>query len=155
MNVSNFVIEYRNGKLTEASRDVLKEQFGLLGDGWHKVVIQESKTGKYTPTRYRFYFGILLPIILENCAGRFSVIDHNTGEQRAIRNTTELHKGLKMMYNPITFITPNGTFTDGDTTTGLSDRKFINEFMETIMGEFSMPPYNCDFSRIEDRNSSF
>ena len=148
--VAKFHIEKVNGAVSEKSRAVFKEQFFALSEGWHKITIEPSKTGKYTPTRYKYYFGHVLPVILEKSGARFLVVEHATGEQRQVRNTTELHEGLKFMYNPVTVITPNGAFTTGGTTTSLSDKDFIGEFMEAILGDFSQPPYNCDFHDIED-----
>lgn len=148
--VSQFFIQKQGGKIADISRDVFKEQFQELPEGWYKITIENSKTGKYTPSRYKYYFGSVLPVILEKCANRFKIMDHQTGEIKELRSTTELHEALKFMYNPVTIITPSGAFATGGTTTALSDRDFIGEYMETILGEFSMPPYNCNFSDYED-----
>lgn len=147
---SQFYIEKRGGNVTPGSRRVFKEQFDASPDGWLKITIEESKTGKYTPTRYKYYFGHVLTVILEKCAHRFLIVDHNTGEQRTSRNTSEIHEALKFMYNPVTVITPKGAFTTGGTTTALPDRDFIGEYTEAILADFSLPPYNCDFRDIED-----
>jgi len=142
---TQFHIEKRGGKITQESRPVFAEQVSALPDGWHKVTITESKPGAYTPTRYRYYFGVMLPAILEKCADRFLMIDQATAEQKTVRNTTDLHECLKVMYNPVTVITPRGAYTTGGTTTNLADRDFIGEYLETIYSDFSQPPYNVEF----------
>lgn len=142
---SQFHIEKRGGNVTQQSRPVFAEQVRALPDGWYKVTMTESQPGAYTATRYRYYFGVILPAILEACAERFFIIDPATAEQRTVRNTADLHECLKVMYNPVTVITPRGAYTTGGTTTNLADREFIGEYLELIYSDFSQPPYNVEF----------
>lgn len=127
------------------STQVLREQFGGLVEGQYKVTVEDAKEGRYTGSRYRYYFGHILPCILEKCAKSFRMINPRTGEESNPRNTTDLHECLKMMFNPVTVITPNGAFNTPGTTTSLSNREFVGEFLEMIMAYFADPPYNCEF----------
>lgn len=146
MSVTIFHITKNEGhNYTGQSREIMAEQFGGLPEGRYKVTVEEDKPGGYTATRYRFYFGVVLAAILEACRDMFQIIDHATGERKPLRNTTDLHEALKMMYNPISVITPHGAFTTGGTTTSLNDREFIGQFMEQIQADFSQAPYNVNF----------
>jgi len=145
MSTKIFHITTHEGKFTGQSREILKEQFAELSDGQWKITVQKSEHGKFTPTRYKYYFAAVMTAILEKCAGRFQIIDHSTGEQKPPRSTSDIHEIMKGWYNPVTIITPKGSFTSGETTTGLSDRDFIGGFLETILAEFSGPPYNVEF----------
>ena len=133
---------------TGQSRDIMADQFGLLEQGRYKVVIE--KVGAYErPTRYKFYFACIMAAILEKCADRFQIINPRTGETSPPRTTEDVHEIMKAMYNPVTILTPKGATNSGGTTTNLSDGEFINEYTETIMAEFSAPPYNVEFLDAE------
>ena len=54
------------------STEVLRDQFGGLGEGQYKVTVEDAKEGRYTGTRYKYYFGHVLPAILEKCAKSFT-----------------------------------------------------------------------------------
>jgi|WetSurMetagenome_2_1015567.scaffolds.fasta_scaffold632022_1 hypothetical protein len=134
---------------TGQSREIMAEQFGALQQGRYKVVIQ--RVGEYQrPTRYRFYFAVVMSAILEKCADRFQIINPRTGETSPPRTTEDIHEIMKAMFNPVTIITPHGATNSGGTTTNLSDRDFINEYMEAIMAEFSSPPYNVSFRDVDE-----
>jgi len=150
METKIFQITRSETAFTGQSREILREQFGSLPAGQWKVTIQKVEHGKFTPTRYKYYFSAVMTAILEKCATRFQIIDHSTGEQHPPRSTSDIHEIMKGWYNPVTIITPKGSFTSGETTTGLSDRDFIGEFLETILAEFSGPPYNVDFLDYDD-----
>lgn len=139
-------IQKENGKLAEPSRDTYKEAWETLPDGGYKIVFEPTKRG-YTPTRYKYYFGHVLEVVLLTCGNRFEIMDGETF--RAARNVQEIHEALKMKYNPILVRTPFATFAMPSSTTGLSDSEFINEFEETIIAEFSAPPFGCDFQDRE------
>lgn len=131
-------------QFTGQSREILKEQIEALEQGRYKVVIE--KAGAYErPTRYKFYFGVVMAAILEKCADRFQIINPRTGETSPPRTTDDIHETMKAMFNPVMIMTPRGVTNSGGTTTNLSDRDFINEYMEEIMSEFSSPPYNVEF----------
>lgn len=129
---------------TGQSRDILKEQLGALEPGRYKVVIE--KVGAYKrPTRYKFYFSVIMAAILEKCSDRFQIINPRTGETSPPRTTADIHEIMKAMFNPVIIMTPKGATNSGGTTTNLSDRDFINEYSEMIMSEFSSPPFNVEF----------
>ena len=135
-------IEKRDGRPTpETSRqwaDAVKE----LPDGWYKITIEGVRRG-YTPTRYKFYFAHVLEVILHTCGRMFEIMDGN--EFRPVRNTQEIHDNLKAKYNPVFFRSPFGAGVIAGSTTGLPDFEFINQYEETIIAEFSGPPFNCEF----------
>lgn len=147
--MKKFSIKKDGGRLTEAHREILIDQIRRLPDGGYEVIIQEETTGSYTPTRYRYYFGHIVEVILLTCGDKFRVVGAN-GELRPLRTSKEVHEALKFLYNPVTVITPKGAYQTGLSTTGLSDRKFIGEYAETILAEFSQPPYNCDFMLYDE-----
>lgn len=131
-----------DGKLTEQSRHNLAQQFNALGDGSHELTIKPKSTA-YRGTRYKYYFGHVLPVILGTVGKSFEVLDGDTF--RPVRDTSEIHDTLKMKYNPIIIKTPFGAFTVPSSTTGLSDTEFINRFEEQVIAEFSGPPFHCEF----------
>ncbi len=127
----------------------MADQFGALGQGRYKVVI--DKVGAYeNPSRYKFYFSVVMTAILEKCGMMFTVISHRTGEQVAWSSTKDVHEYMKLRYNPHTLTTPTGVFIVPGSTTEISDRDFIGEYMEMLMVDFSQPPYNAEFIDIDD-----
>lgn len=132
------------------STEVLREQFKGLAEGQYKVTIEAATEGRFTGTRYKYYFGHILPCILEKCSRSFRMINPRTGEESNPRNTSDLHECLKMMFNPVTVITPNGAFNTPGTTTSLNNREFVGEFLEMITAYFAGEPYNCEFLDRED-----
>ena len=138
---------------TGQSRQIMAEQFGALEAGRYKVMIE--KIGAYEkPTRYKYYFGVVMAAILEKCSDRFQIIDPRTGETSPPRTTEDIHEVMKAMYNPVIIITPRGATNSGGTTTNLSDRDFIGEYMETIQAEFSALPYNVEFLDRDEWNAN-
>ena len=135
-------IERKEGRLTDKAREQLGKQFACLPDGVYKLVI-ESKTDNYRSTRYKYYFGHLLQVILLTCGDKFQVLDDD--EFRPVMDTSEIHDALKMKYNPVIIRSPFGVFTVPSSTTSLSDRDFIAKFEAEIQAEFSGPPWNCEF----------
>lgn len=134
---------------TGQSREIMSEQFGALEPGRYKVVI--DKAGAYENTsRYKFYFSVVLTAILEKVGSLFTITSHRTGEQVAWSSTKDVHEYMKLRYNPHTLITPMGVFVVPGSTTEISDRDFIGEYMEIIMVDFSMPPYNVEFKDIDE-----
>jgi len=135
-------IERREGKLTDKAREAMRLQFACLPDGVYKLVL-ESKSDNYRTTRYKYYFGHLLQVILLTCGDKFQVLDGDNF--RPVRDTSEIHDALKMKYNPVIIRSPFGVFTVPSSTTSLSDRDFIAKFEQEIQAEFSGPPWNCEF----------
>lgn len=134
------------GKVTQDTRQDFAGAILSLSDGWHKATIEDVRRG-YTSTRYKYYFGHVLTTILLTCGHRFQILDGN--DWRPVRDTTEIHNGMKMKYNPVIMQTPFGNFTVPESSTSLSDKDFINEFEEQIIAEFSAPPFGCDFMSRE------
>lgn len=137
-------IQKQDGKLAENSRDVYKEAWETLPDGGYKIVFEPTKRG-YTPTRYKYYFGHVLEVILLTCGQMFSVWDEAKEKFVPVSNAHQIHDWLKMKYNPEVMISPLGTWVMPKSTTTKSDSEFINQFEETIIAEFSAPPFGCDF----------
>ena len=134
---------------TGQSREIMAEQFGGLPEGRYKVVIE--KVGAYeNPSRYKYFFAIVMAAILEKCGNMFRVISHRTGEEVPWRTTADVHAYMKLRYNPHTLTTPTGIFIVPGSTTEISDRDFINEYMEVIMSDFASSPYFVEFKDIDD-----
>jgi len=129
---------------TGQSKAILREQFEALEAGRFKVVI--DRVGAYErPSRYKWYFSVLMASILHKCADRFQIQNPRTGETSPPRTTADIHEIMKAIYNPVIVITHKGVTNSGGTTTNLSDSDFINEYSEEIMAEFSAPPFNVEF----------
>ena len=141
---SDFEIEKRNGRITETSREIFKEQFDLLGDGKWKIRFDPAKDG-YTATRYRYYFGCILSAILSQAGHLLQITNMTTGDRRRMRNTTELHTYMKWKYNLVWIMVGETAMPSAGTTTELNDREFIANFMEQIISDHAGPPYNVDF----------
>jgi len=150
MSVSIFHITKGEGhNYTGQSRSVMNDSFGALPEGRYKVTVE--KVGAYErPSRYRFYWAVILTTILEKVGRMFSYTDPATGEIRKWTNTDEVHYYMKLRFNPRILTTPNGIFIVAESTKKISDTDFINEYCEMIMSEFSQIPYNCEFRDIED-----
>jgi len=124
------------------SREYFSEVVRSLPAGKYEITIQ-SKSDHYRSTRYKYYFGHLLQVILLTCGDKFQVLDGDNF--RPVRDTAEIHDALKMKYNPVIIRSPFGVFTVPSSTTSLSDRDFIAKFEQEIQAEFSGPPWNCEF----------
>ena len=132
---------------TPKSREYFGEVCKGLEPGTYEVIIRR-KPDNYRTTRYKYYFGHVLQVILLTCGQKFQVLD---GEEfRPVRDTSEIHDCLKMKYNPVIVKTPFGAFTLPSSTTALSDRDFIGRFEQDILAEFSGPPWNCEFMSREE-----
>ena len=147
MYTRKFNIKKDGGKLTADTREILAEAVSQAPDGNFEITITQRPEG-YRNTRYKFYFGCIVPLILHTCADKFKIVS-NTGEMRTPTSGEEMHQVLKYLYNPVSIVTPKGAFVTGSTTTNLSDRDFIGVYLESIMSDFSNPPYNVDFSGLE------
>lgn len=135
-------IEKVNGKLSEQSRDVYRDAWEELPDGGYRAIFEAQKRG-YTPTRYKYYFAHVLEVILLTCGKMFSTWN---GEKFVpVTNIYQIHDWMKLKYSPAILISPLGTHILPKSTTEKSDSEFINEFEETIIAEFSAPPFGCDF----------
>lgn len=88
--------------------------------------------------RYKYYWAYLLPIIEE--AGVFY------NEDAELLDKTQIHEALKAKYNPIIVMAANNKIIiQGQSTTKLSDDKFIGEYEDRIFADFQNEPYNCNF----------
>ena len=140
---SRICIEKRTGKLTEQSRNVFKDWFESLGDGFH-IVDSKPSEGRYTPTRYKYYFAEVMTAILSQAGRFYRMVNPGTGEERLPRNTAELHDCMKAIYNPIVLNVEGKSRVIAGTTTDLNDRDFIGTFLEQIIADHSGPPYLVD-----------
>lgn len=129
---------------SEKSREYFGEVCKGLQPGLYEIGIK-SKNPVYRSTRYKFYFGHVLTVILLTCGRHFQVYDDTTAEFRPATSTEQIHEAFKLRFNPAIIKTPHGTFTVPASTTGMTDSEFITKFEETIISEFSGPPFHCDF----------
>lgn len=147
MYTRKFNIKKDSGRLTADTREILAEAVSQAPDGNFEIMIKQRPEG-YSRTRYKFYFGSIVPLILLTCADKFKIVSQD-GEMRTPTSAEEMHEVLKYLYNPVSIVTPKGAFVTGSTTTNLSDRDFIGVYLESIMADFSNPPYNVDFSGLD------
>jgi hypothetical protein len=133
-----FLIQKTNGKLAEVSKEILREKFNILPDGQHLIEIQKSKSGSYNhPTRYKYYFDCVLGLALPVMSKKYLFVDQH-GEMRNPATVEELHYCIKVEKNPVKIIS-NRTgqmLTVGQTTTKMSDREFIGDFLEEVLADF-------------------
>lgn len=134
--------------IAQQSRAALRGLFDSLAPGQYSLVVEEAKRG-YTPTRYRYYFGCILPQILHKCSERF-LIQGRDGVLQPVQSTDDLHFAIKAMFNPVVIVTPAGAYTIGESTTNLNDRDFISEFLPNVMSHFADAPYFVEFQSFED-----
>lgn len=119
--------------LTPESRQALADWYGNLPEGVHEV--RSKKISKTYLTRYKYYFGYLLPAIIE--AGNFVEIDNQTGETWPMATET-FHDFLKLHHNHALATDPfTGKITRiAASTTKLTDGEFIGQFEESISAHF-------------------
>ena len=119
--------------LTPESRQTLADWYGNLPEGVHEVTAKQI-TRRYL-TRYKYYFGYLLPAIIE--AGNFVEIDKETGET-ARMSTETFHDFLKLHHNSALATDPfTGKISRiAASTTGLPDGEFISRYEEEIAAHF-------------------
>lgn len=131
-----------NKKLDEDSRQDLGQAIRDLGKGRYLVNISESNSrGSYSPSRYKYYFDCVLGLAFPKVSKSFAF--HKNGKLQHPKTEKELHAILKAVYNPITIVdTSTGEAKEyGVSTTVLSDSEFIGEYLESIVSDFSSPPY--------------
>lgn len=148
MHTAKIHIRKENGRLDPVSREIVLEAIRNAPDGRYDLILQGRPEG-YSATRYRYYFGHIVTAILLTCSEKFRIVAPN-GEMRTPQTVEEMHEVLKFYYNPVTIITPKGHFTTGKSTTGISDRDFVQTYLESIMADFSQPPYNVEFITREE-----
>ena len=132
---------------TPKSREYFVSIVNELPPGTYEFTIRRKPDG-YRSTRYKYYFGHVLQVIMLTCGEKFQVLDGD--EFRPVRDTSEIHDCLKLKYNPVIVRTPFGAFTVPSSTTSLSDRDFIAKFEQEVVAEFSGPPWNCEFMSREE-----
>lgn len=140
---AKFQVQKRDGKMSQASKEIFAEQWAALPDGDLDVQMSEAKA--YRPTRYKWYFGHVLSEILNQAGHLLQITNTKTGEVRRMRNTTELHTFLKWKYNLVWVMVGDIAMPEAGTTTDLSDSEFIANFQERIMSDFAGPPWNVEF----------
>ena len=126
-----FIIPHQNVDINEMIADLPPGEYELL-------IKKKSRTA----TRYAFYFPHVLGAILEKCSEFFIL----NGEP--ITNVDDLHLIMKLKYNPVTMVdssTGEMVKMPGATKT-MDNKRFIDEFMEQIISDFSQPPFNVDFA---------
>jgi hypothetical protein len=136
-------IEKQSGRLTERSREALKALIEGLEDGYAEIYATQKKR-RYAPTRYRYYFGYIVPIVLRDAGHMFCIMQK--GEKRYPQTPEQMHEILKAIYNPEVVISPKGAFQRGVTTTKRDDPEFA-ELLNTIISELSAQPYFCEFEK--------
>ena len=128
--------------MSDTSREIFRDQFGVLEPGMYLVQIKPYKTARFTATRYKWWFDCVLGLVLPNVRQHFGMADKH-GEVSYPDTVEQLHEILKLIYNPVTIVRADGGIikTIGYTTTQMPDSDFINEFCEQIIADFSGPPY--------------
>lgn len=131
-----------NGKLSETSREIFREQFDALEPGQYFVQFKPHKPARFTATRYKWWFDCVLGLALPKVRQHFGMADRH-GQITYPDTVEQLHHILKIVYNPVTIVTADGTGirTVGQSTTGMPDKDFIGEFAEQIIADFSGAPY--------------
>lgn len=146
------IIEIRkqDNRLTEVTRQHLKQAFDNLKDGTHEVHLFANMERAYK-TRYKWYFAYLLPEIITRC--NILITCHQTGEERHI-TTGELHQHFKKAYNGGSVVDPlTGKISlVGLSTTKLDDNEFISEFEDKIQFDF-MTAFPDAFQDFLDRGT--
>ena len=151
-----FYINKENGAFTEISKEILREKFNTAPNTSIKVSLKEGTKGKFTPTRYKYYFACFLPSIFFESRDDFTIIetDTETGEviERQPKDKDELHECLKIEFNNKTIIDrkSNRVYTTGTSTKGMSDRDFIGKYIESMQEKYLSPPYLCDIVFYEE-----
>lgn len=128
-----FRITKTDGKLTADSRQILKDWHDNLPDGTYEVDFKRM-TRMYL-TRYKYYFGYLLPEIIKGC--NLVEIDRTSGETWPMKTET-LHDFLKKHHNSVLATNP---FTGelikvASSTTNLTDGEFIDRYENEIAAHF-------------------
>lgn len=133
MQTANIQIQIKDRKLSEQSRHEIKTAIEAQKDGFYEVHFLQSK---YRKSRYKYYFGYLLPRLIRYC---FAMItEKSTGEMRH-PSTSEVHEILKCHYNGVIVQNPlnNEISIIGGTTTEIGDYDFIELYEGQIIAEFS------------------
>lgn len=134
------------GKLTPVTREIFAEMINTAPDGDIQVSMKATNA-KFTPTRYKYYFACFLPCIFFQAREDYLIIERNfeTGEviQRAPKDKAELHECLKSTFNSKTVINKltGKTYSSAMSTTTLSDKRFIGEYLEEMTEKYINPPY--------------
>ena len=151
MSDFKITIKKYNGNLTRFSRELLEEKLNELGVEGEFYIGCQKKPDQITKTRYKYYFDCVMFQILWDAGDTLQFIEPG-GIMRPVQNTAEVHACMRAKYNSIVFYdsTTQKTVTIAGATKGMSDRKFIGDFMQNIMAEYAGPPHNIEFIDIED-----
>ena len=138
-NMANHVLIVDRAKVSHNRQlfDTIKSTEGII-----QVHIKEFSKSN---TRYKYYFGYVLPEILK--CGIWQIKDSD-GNWKRCTNTTQLHELMKYKYNPAQALDP---FTGevitlgGKSTTELSDTEFIHRFTEQIQADHAGSPFYIEW----------
>lgn len=130
-------------------REIFKEEWAKLPDDDYEITIKRARRG-YTTTRYKYYFDCVLYEILIQAGRYYRITNPATGEIRMPNNAIEMHEIMKAIYNPVTVQVGRVSLVLPGSTTDLSDRDFIGNYLEQIISEHSGPPYLCEIPMYED-----
>lgn len=132
--LAKFLIQYRNGALV--TKDIMKDHFSKLSDGDYIIAIKK-KSDRITSTRYKYYFDCVLSVSLPFLSRILGWRNPMTGEFIPVSDTGTLHEWFKLKYNPRILIDPNNgsAVKVSAPTKDMSDREFINQFLEPILSE--------------------
>jgi hypothetical protein len=125
----NGLVDFSNHK---SKRDFLKHLDTLKGV--HQVSL---KKGINYHTRYKYYFGHVIPVIQD--AQLF--VDENG----AINDPRIIHQGLKNHFNRIVQLSGDQFSMHGGSTADMSDGDFIQKYEEQVIAFFSQQPYYLEF----------
>lgn len=139
-------MKYAHTKITGGKPDKrLAEAIQTLKDGHYNVYFTEFRN---SVSRYKFYWGYVLPAILIQAGHRFQI------DGQPIRSTNQLHEIMKAIYNSGKVLDTNtgAIIRVSITTTTLNDDQFINSFQERIMSDFTSE-YGVIFDWDDENNN--
>lgn len=131
-------VTIKGGKVA-FGRSLLAEKIRGADDGDYDIIIKKATTGS---SRYAYYFDAVMYDLLMQAGHHFRF-----SGGAPIETEEQLHTVMKMLYNPTNIVDPNTgeVFKTPMSTTGMTDRDFIQEFEQQIIADFSQPPYNVEF----------
>lgn len=129
--------------MTPTSRDEFRKFYNELKDGWIDIYCDELER---TPSRYKYYWDCVMRLMLTGAGDKFQILGGD-GVIRPAKSTEEIHAFMKFKYNSIEIVDPETgqMFRIPNTTTGMTDSKFIQEYEHVIIADHSGPPFNLEF----------
>ena len=135
------------GRVTD-NRAELADLIRQLPDGKYSIAVKA--VGKVKATRYKYYFDCVMWYLLQHARKFYLMTNPETGEQYNPRTVDEMHLICKTIYNPRTVTHGRFSITIPASTTELSDREFIGNYLETIIFDHANAPYNIEIPTFED-----